>query len=82
MKVTPKIRSKSRTVNFTSVKEGACFKYEGHLMIKLQPNTTTQQGAVDLETGSLYQEMCGDRVVVVDAQVAWKNIPVKPVKKK
>ena len=57
--------SKENTVDFAKLKPGDCFKWENSLLIK----TDYKQDAVDLETGAVYENICGEEITPINAEV-------------
>lgn len=53
------------TVDFETLDEGDCFKWDGRLMIK----TDVSQDAVCLDNGEILGEMCGDMVTPINAEI-------------
>ena len=57
--------NEKNTVDFTELDPGDCFRYGGNLYIK----STCDQEAVRLIDGCAMEEMCGERVTPVNAEV-------------
>lgn len=54
-----------KEVNFADLNPGDCFEHEGDLCIKSQ----YEQDAISLTDGEQYEDMCGDTVILVNAEI-------------
>lgn len=57
--------NEKNTVNFTKLKSGDCFRWRGNLYVKSE----CDQEAVGLTDGDALENMCGDQVTPVNAEV-------------
>jgi hypothetical protein len=60
-----KENNKENKVDFATLESGDCFRYCGELLIKTDGN----QCATSLEDGGEWDEMCGEMVTLVNAEV-------------
>lgn len=77
MKVIPKTKEKNQ-VNFSKLKAGETFLWHGGIWIKGEFN----QSAINLKTGEMFVDNCGEYVVPVEATVNWKHKEIKKKGKK
>ncbi len=79
MKITPKITSTHKTVDYSDLKEGNAFMYGGDLYIK---SSYGEQMAFCLnESDSCLDGMCGTQVIPVNAEIKWSYKDTKGKKK-
>lgn len=52
-------------VDFADLDAGDCFRYQGDLCVK----SDYRQEAISLNDGTAYEDMCGERVTPVSAEV-------------
>ena len=77
-KVTPKIPTSNRAVDYEDLEEGDAFLYTDGLYIKYDAGL---QGGISLTnpTEDFLDDMCGKMVAPVDIEIKWAY---KPAKKK
>jgi len=82
MKVRPKVKSTGTPTRYDDADFGEVFTFVGSsgLWIKCGEGDDNQT-AVNLETGMLLIDNWGSAIVLVDATLNWKHIPVKKTKK-
>lgn len=69
-RISPKINIKIPYLpDYIDLNAGDCFIWNDSLCIK--PEETDDQCAVDLENGSIYEDMCGELVMPVDVEIKW-----------
>ena len=74
MKVTPRTKERKQ-VDFAILKSGDAFLWRGGIWVKGEDN----QIAVNLSTGEVFTDNCGEYIAPVDATIHWKY---KETKKK
>ena len=57
--------NKGSTVDFASIRPGRCFEYGSCLYIKCN----AKQQAVRMTDGAVYDDMCGQQVIPINAEV-------------
>ena len=77
MKVVPKLTSKRKKVEYCNLTDGDCFMWDGCLCMRIDQESEVDQGAVNLESGELYKDMCDALVIPVDAKINWKHLASK-----
>lgn len=78
MKVTPEIKEDSRFCECGELEYGSAFLYKGDLW--MMTNGVSQE-AVCLSNGALFDDICGEKLIPVEATITWKRKAVKKSKK-
>lgn len=68
MKVTPRTKEKTM-VDYSTLKYGDAFLWNGDVWIKGKQD----QAAVNLRTGEMFFNTCGEYIVPVEATINWKH---------
>ena len=74
MKIVTKTRLSKPVINFEAVRKGQCFRFADEfktlgIKAELYMKTDYDQDAVELSSGSYYSGLCGEKVIVFDAEV-------------
>jgi len=71
MKVTPRIRGPKNYCDYADLGYGDVFTWHGDLYIKIRDTDVEEQLAVNLTSGDWSNNMCGESVLPVDAEIKW-----------
>ena len=71
MKITPKLRRRHKMVDFATLKDGDTFLYGPDNEDLCMKTDSIDQVGFRLDGTGQYEDMCGEEVVPVNAEINW-----------